>query len=56
MKEMVSKETQKETHNHKDHTHNDIHNWGFRMAARIIHVEVTGVGGHWKRGGIHKCD
>ena len=56
MKETVSKEAQKETHKPEDDTHNDIHNLGLRMAARIIHVDVTGVGGRWRRGRIRTCN
>ena len=56
MEETLTKKTQKETHKPEDDTHNDIHNWDLRVAARIIQVEVTGIGGHLKRGGIRTCN
>ena len=56
MKETLTKKTQKEPHKREDDTHNNIHNWGLRVAARIIQVEVTGVGGRWRRDGINTCN
>ena len=56
MKETLTKKTQKETDKPEDDTYSDIHNWGLRVAARIIQVEVTGVGGRWRRDGIRMCN
>ena len=56
MKETLTKKTQKETDKPEDDTYSDIHNWGLRVAARIIQVEVTGVGGRWRRDEIRMCN